>query len=337
MKKLTDMLFGQLQVHLENGMTQQQVAKKLGLTQCMVSRALAKYAKYGSLQRLPVTGRCLAISCAMGRTIRAQLVANSKTSLREMSTILFNKHGVRVQAATIMRWLNRIGIVARTPIYKPLLTPRHIAMRFEAAIHWLTLSEEKLEMIVWSDESKFNLRYNDGRKKDWCFPNATLESRSIVPTVKFGGGSVMVWGCFTPFGVGRLVFIEGTMNAGGYVDILSRNLLPFVREMGLSKFIFQQDNDPKHTSRAARHFFDENNIELLPWPAQSPDMNPIENLWGYMKPRVAAKRPETIEELKAAIQACWNELTPEICKKYALSFRKRTLALYNAKGKHTKY
>ena len=78
--------------------------------------------------------------------------------------------------------------------------------------------------------------------------------------------------------------------------------------MGLSDFIFQQDNDPKHTSRIAKRFFLEKNIKTLDWPAMSPDMNPIENLWDLIKVRVASKQPKNIRELKSKIVEVWNEI-----------------------------
>lgn len=79
------------------------------------------------------------------------------------------------------------------------------------------------------------------------------------------------------------------MNAAMYTDILSRNIFPSANNMGLYEFVFQQDNDPKHTARLTKEFFDENNIEVLKWPAQSPDLDPIEHLWGALKVVIAEK------------------------------------------------
>ncbi len=86
----------------------------------------------------------------------------------------------------------------------------------------------------------------------------------------------MVWGCFSYHGVGLLVFIDGIMDPVKYVNILSNNLEDSARLMGLENYTFQQDNDPKHTSRLAKNYFEDKSIDLLPWPPQSPDLNPIE-------------------------------------------------------------
>ena len=89
----------------------------------------------------------------------------------------------------------------------------------------------------------------------------------------------MVWGYMTRFGFGKLVRIEGKVNAKKYVAILEDGLLHTLNDHFLSPsdIIFQQDNDRKHTSRHTRAWFAENGIELLPWPSKSPNMNIIEH------------------------------------------------------------
>jgi hypothetical protein len=76
------------------------------------------------------------------------------------------------------------------------------------------------------------------------------------------------------------------MDAPLYCYILGQNLSKSAQLMGLDEYVFQQDNDPKHTSKLAKQFFEENRIKLLDWPAQSPDMNPIENLWALMNEKL---------------------------------------------------
>lgn len=83
-------------------------------------------------------------------------------------------------------------------------------------------------------------------------------------------------GCFSYSGVGNLVKIDGKMTGESYVRIIDENLKPSAEKMGLSDFVFQQDNDPKHTSRVAQRYFEENEVEMIEWPPQSPDLNPIE-------------------------------------------------------------
>lgn len=127
------------------------------------------------------------------------------------------------------------------------------------------------------------------------------------------------------------------MDAPLYVTILASCLPPSVERMGLSDFIFQQDNDSKHTAGVTKRFFENRRIKVLPWPAQSPDMNPIENLWEIVKDRVAELQPKNVAELRAKILEVWSQIPAEMCQKYALSFTKRSLKLCRNKGRSTKY
>ncbi|KAI4293435.1 hypothetical protein PAPHI01_2709 [Pancytospora philotis] len=147
----------------------------------------------------------------------------------------------------------------------------------------------------------------------------------------------MVWACFSYGGVGKLVFIEGIMDAYKYVNILATALPPSLEQMGLTEFIFQQDNDAKHTAKVTKRFFENRNIRVMPWPAMSPDMNPIENLWEYVKRRVAELEPKNIADLKSKIMQAWSEIPLAVCQKYAMSFANRALALCRSRGEHTKY
>jgi DDE superfamily endonuclease len=122
-----------------------------------------------------------------------------------------------------------------------------------------------------------------------------------------------------------------------YCDILANNLATSASEMGLESFIFQQDNDPKHTSKHLKEFFKEKKIEVLPWPSQSPDLNPIEHLWAFMKQRLRGKIFKKKEELKEEILSIWKEITPNFCKKLSGSMPKRVIEVIKSGGWSTSY
>ncbi|GFV84985.1 transposable element Tc1 transposase [Trichonephila clavipes] len=104
--------------------------------------------------------------------------------------------------------------------------------------------------VIFSGESKFNIFGSDGRCTVWRKPNTALDPKKLRPTVKDGGGSVMVWGGMASNGVGNLVFIDGIMDHKLYIDIHNNNLKESAKKLGLDgNFIFQQDNDSKHTAR----------------------------------------------------------------------------------------
>ena len=108
-----------------------------------------------------------------------------------------------------------------------------------------------------------------------------LLDRTTIPTVKHGeGNGLMVWGCMGQNGVGKLVEVVGTMNSQQYCDILDVGVEESFEKLDIpeEEKIFQQDNDPKHTSKLAKKWFKDKGIQVLVQPAQSPDLNPIEYL-----------------------------------------------------------
>ncbi|GFW37805.1 transposable element Tc1 transposase [Trichonephila clavipes] len=150
--------------------------------------------------------------------------------------------------------------------------------------------------VIFSDESKFNIFGSDGRRMVRSKPNTSHHPKHTIPTVKHEGGSMMVLGCMAVSGVGNLVFIDQIMHKMAYLNILQNNLKESADKLGLgSNFIFQQDNDPKHTAFVVKEwllYHCRNQLNTLP---QSPDLNVIENLWSHLE-RAVQKHPITSKE-----------------------------------------
>lgn len=147
----------------------------------------------------------------------------------------------------------------------------------------------------------------------------------------------MVWGCFSTTGVGRLVKIDCRMTGKDYVKILSENIEESAREMQLGSFIFQQDNDPKHTSRTAKQFFQEKSMEVMEWPPQSPDLNPIEHLWAILDTKIPMESRTNVTTFWEAMQREWKKIPSNTLKNLVRSMPKRLKAVIDNKGRATKY
>ena len=167
--------------------------------------------------------------------------------------------------------------------------------------------------VVFTDESMIQLK--PAHRKSYHQKNAPRKYRAKPKhPVK-----VFVWGGISKRGATNVVIFSGVMDAERYTKILSVGLLPFARRKfpGM-RFRFQQDNDPKHTSRLARQYFTREGINWWHTPPESPDLNPIERVWSHMKQYLTYSiKPKNKQELVDGIKTFWREkLTVSQCKKY---------------------
>ena len=145
-------------------------------------------------------------------------------------------------------------------------------------------------------------------------------------------GSIMLWGCLLQEGLIALHKIDGTMRKRNYVDILKQHLKTSVRKLKLGcKWVFQMDNDPKHTSKVVSKWLKDNKVKVLEWPSQSPDLNPIEHLWAELKKCVRARRPTNLTQEE------WSKIHPTHCGKLVEGYLKRLTQVKQFKGNATKY
>lgn len=157
-------------------------------------------------------------------------------------------------------------------------------------------------------------------------------------TVKHGGGGVMLWGCMAANGVGKIQFIESTMDKRGYLDILKANLKQSAVKLGLEgNFLFQQDNDPKHTADIVKLWLLYNVPQQLRTPPQSPDLNPIEHLWDLLERKIRKHQITSKSMLKEVLQLEWEKITQQETSKLVQSMPKRLAEVLRRKGYPTSY
>ena len=195
---------------------------------------------------------------------------------------------------------------------------------------------EDWRRVIWSDESPFVLRYN-GRKSVWRLGNERYSPRCIAGTVKHDI-KINVWACFCAHEVCNFYLVDGIMEQVQYREILEDQLLPSVRRMfPEGAWYFQQDNDPKHMANTTIAYMNARHIPKLPWPSQSPDLNPIENLWSILDYKLRNRRPQNKLQLVEALREGWNSLDADLLTTLVDSMPRRIQAVIESKGYPTKY
>ena len=160
----------------------------------------------------------------------------------------------------------------------------------------------------------------------------------IEPIVKYGGGGIMVWGCINSTGAGCVSKVEGKFNGEEYIDILENALIPTTHALAMPReWIFQQDNATWHTSKLVREWFTEEKIAVMELPAQSPNLNPIENLWDEIKAKAQEQNPRSVNELWPAVKNAWDAFPVARVTNLIESMPRRCGTVIKAKGGTTKY
>jgi transposase len=219
----------------------------------------------------------------------------------------------------------RLGLPARNAAKKPLLTQRMKMKRLAFAKKHLNWSKQQWMNVMFSDESTFRLV--NSRTVTVRRPKtiSRYKSRFTVPTVKHSVG-VMVWGCYSgKVGRGGLYFLPRnvTMNGERYKKVLAEHLVPFMELHQVKTFM--QDGAPCHTSKLVMDSLKKQKLNVLEWPGNSPDLNPIENCWSFMKKKLKEGHTITsLPKLIAAIKRMWvRDIPKEYFQKLSASMPRR--------------
>lgn len=324
--------------HFAKGKTNREISELLNIPKSTVGDIIRRYKNEDRIDSVPQNGRPKILSQNDERYIMKKVKIDPRISAPKLKTDLESNLGICVSSETVRRVIRKNGLNGRIARKKPFISEVNKKKRIEFAKKYKKEDQTFWNNVLFTDESKFNLFGSDGRVNVWRRPNEELKQKNLRATVKHGGGSVMVWGCFSAAGVGSLVFIDGIMDRKVYINILRNNMKQSAEKLGIKdKFNFYQDNDPKHKANETRLYLLYNCPKVLETPPQSPDLNPIENLWEQLDARVRKHTITNKNQLKEVLIQEWNGIEAEVTQKLVNSMPNRLKMVLENKGYPTKY
>lgn len=311
------------------GLPQKDISKKYSICKSVISRIIKRFHLNGTVETVHYGGRPRKTSQRTDQKIIREIKKNPFIS----STELVRELSLNVSARTIRRRAVTAGLCARKPSKKPFISRKNRLARLAFAKAHVGWNASQWRNILFSDESKFNIKGSDMKNFTVRRPiNTRLKPEYCRGTVKHGGGSVMVWGCFSYSGIGPICQITEKMDRFLYKNILENEMLPYADENMPLIWVFQHDNDPKHTSKVVSEWLKASNVRVLQWPAQSPDLNPIENLWSIVDRQIKRDKETNKYNIFHRLKDAWNSISQDQIERLIDSMPRRCTAVIKNNG-----
>jgi transposase len=285
-------------LHKHAGWKQERIAKAIHCTRETVSHIIKKYSSTGSVEDLPRSGRPPSIDVTnsednvITNTIRKKRKSTAKAVQRDLETEL----NITISSSTIANLRRALGF---RPVHyrrRPIISNTNKHKRYQ---YCLDNMDEDWKNIIFTDESMFIL--TDEHEVIWKRPGSPCIER---PTAQYPKKQ-MIWGGIWWDGRTDLCFVDGIVDQYQYQEILLHYLIRPHLDDGKEVL---QDGAKAHTADSTWEFIDENGVHMIQNPPRSPDLNPIEKVWGWIKHEVNKHNPSTVDELKELIQKYWNEI-----------------------------
>ena len=273
---------------------------------CQIYWLMQKFRSNEKIEDLPRRKRPQKLTHEMLQIINSELTENDEINSWQLQSSLKERYpSLHVLLQTIRCVHKKLDWVSTKPHYCQLIRDLNKRKRY-LWCQYLQRSNEKFENVIFTDECTVQL----DRHSRLCFRKKTPAKKVEANPMK-----LHIWGRISSRGATNIIMFSGIMNAPRYQQILEAGLLPFLHECFPDGHRLQQDNDPKHCSLLIGDFFSENGVFWWHTPPESPDLNPIENVWGSLKQFLRTTyKPKNLDKLKNGIRF-WSSLTPEICNR----------------------
>lgn len=326
-QKLTIVIFK------EAGYKVTEIIEKTGVQRRTINRVLKKYEEEGTLERKQGSGRPAKFDERGARHLISVILKDRRLSLHEIIASIPEEASI----STVKKVLHEEGYFNRVARRKPYLSNSHVARRLKFAKEHVNWDVEMWKKVIWTDESSFEIGKKSGQVHIWRKAGEAYKTACLAGTHKSERNSVMIWGAIRFGEKSELVFMNKKERKGSDLvrNVYDQALLRFWNHN--PDLLLMEDGAPTHRCAVAKKWKKDQVIECLEWPAQSPDLNPIENLWKQMKDRVQSKSEGPVNEgkFRELIQEAWDSFDPSTWNKLIETMPRRMKEVIRNKGGST--
>ncbi|GFY21182.1 transposable element Tcb2 transposase [Trichonephila clavipes] len=333
---IDDFMRGRIIGKIEEGRKIADVAREFDIAHSVVSRLWKSFKTTGMCSRRHGGGRVRSTTPAEDRYIVLSAKTNRCTTAQMLANQFLAASGKRISRKTVDRRLSGGGLYAPRPVVCVPLTRQHRTVRLQWCREHHNWTEQDWACVLFSDESRFSLSSDCRRQLIWR-ESGTAYPENIQEKDRYPTCSIMVWAGIMINGRTRLhVVANGTMTGQRYID---KVLLPHVhlfRGAVGDKFVFIDDNATCHRTLTVQDCLDSEGIQHLVWPARSPDLNPIENVWDALGRQVAGQNypPTNKNTFIRALTEEWDKLPQHLLDNVVQSMVRRVECCITLHGGH---
>src|SRR4029434_9675996 len=247
------------------------ISKQLKIPISTIMAIIKKFKATEDVNNQPGKGRVCTLTPHTVRRIFRMAKESPRITAGELQR-LFESWGQKVSKTTIRCHLHHHKLFWRVGRKKPLLSINNKLNPLQCA---KCKSDFRWDRVIWSDVTKIKLFGNKHQRWVWRRQKDSHTEKHLIPNVKYGGGSLMLRGCFSSKGPRHLVRIHGIIDSIKYQQILNENLTALSRKLKMGRvWTFQQDNDPKHTSKSTQKLFTDRRIKVFAMAITVPRLKP---------------------------------------------------------------